>query len=295
MSFKLTDMKNVEACARIIVEDDFKSVGEIEKSIIKKFRKELWTPFIKGIQEFEMVCNGDKIAICISGGKDSLLLAKLMQELQKHSKYTFELEFIAMNPGFNSVNYDILQNSCKKIGIDVQVFDTDIFAVVDKIARDYPCYMCARMRRGSLYDFAKQLGCNKIALGHHYDDMIETVMINVLYGGKFNAMMPKLKATSEANIGMELIRPMTYVREKDIIRFTKDNGIQAMNCGCVVAAEKTSSKRAEVKNILKQLREVDPIIDRSIFASTKNANISSLLGYEENSIKHNFLDNYDKE
>lgn len=292
MALKLDEIKVDSSCERLVVENNFNDIVDIERSIIKRYRKYLWTPFIRAIQEFEMVENGDHIAVCISGGKDSLLLAKLLQELQKHSKYEFKLSFIAMNPGFNEINYEILKNSCDKLNIPVEIFDTNIFKVVDKISKDYPCYMCARMRRGALYSHAKSLGCNKIALGHHYDDVIETVMINVLYGGKFNTMMPKLKATGEG-LGMQLIRPMTYIRERDIINYTKYNGIQAMNCGCVVAASKTSSKRKEVKEIIKQLATIHPDVEKSIYSATKNVNISSLLGYEKNGVKHSFLEEWE--
>lgn len=263
---------------------------EIERSIIKKYRKELWTKFVKGIKEYDMIQENDKIAVCISGGKDSLLLAKMLQELQRHKQINFDLEFIAMNPGFTKQNYEMLSVACKQMGIDVKIFDTEIFDVIGKIAKDYPCYMCARMRRGALYDYAQSLGCNKIALGHHYDDFIETTMINVLYGGKYNAMMPKLKAQNYQS--MELIRPMVYVREDDIKRFINNSGVQAMNCGCVVAASKTSSKRAEVKEMLKQLRKINKDIDKSIFASSKNVNVSSILAWEINGVKHKFTDDY---
>lgn len=286
----LEKLNSTENCTLTIAENEVKDVKEIERSIIKKYRKTLWTKFIKGVQEYEMVQDGDKIAVCISGGKDSLLLAKLLQELQKHSKYNFELKFIAMNPGFLDVNYKMLKKSCKELDIDVDIFDTEIFGIVEKIAKEYPCYMCARMRRGALYDYAKKLGCNKIALGHHYDDFIETTMINVLYGGKFNTMMPKLKATNYTS--MELIRPMVYVREADIKRFIKYTGVQAMNCGCVVVAGKTSSKRAEIKQILAQLREINEDIDKSIFASGKNVNISSIIGWEKEKEKFSFMDEY---
>lgn len=286
----LEKMNSAENCKFEAVVEEIKPQKEIERSINKKFRKQIWTKFIKGIQEYEMIKDGDKIAVCISGGKDSLLLAKLLQELQRHPLYKFELEFIAMNPGFNEVNYKMLSDNCKAMGIDVKIFDTEIFSVVEKIAKEYPCYMCARMRRGALYDYAQSLGCNKIALGHHFDDFIETTMINVLYGGKFNTMMPKLKATNYE--GMELIRPMTYVREHDIKAFTKYNGIQAMNCGCVVAAGKTSSKRAEVKEMLAQLRKVNKDIDKSIFAAGKNVNISSVIGWEKDGVKTSFIDKY---
>jgi tRNA 2-thiocytidine biosynthesis protein TtcA len=291
MSLIIEKKENLDACERLIVENNFESIENIERSIIKKYRKEIWTPFMKGITDFDMIQSGDKIAICISGGKDSLLLAKCMQQLQRHSKIPFEIEYIAMNPGFNQINYDILTNSCEKIGINVKVFDTEIFAVVDKIANNFPCYMCARMRRGSLYSYAQELGCNKIALGHHYDDFIETTMLNVLYAGNYKSMMPKLKATNFDN--MELIRPLVNVREKDIISYTQDNGIQVMNCGCVVAAKKTSSKRREVKDLLSQLRMHNPLIDKSIFASASNVSTESIIGWSDSNGNHSFLDDYD--
>jgi tRNA 2-thiocytidine biosynthesis protein TtcA len=291
MSLVIEKKEKLDACERLVVENKFQSIEEIERSIIKKYRKAIWTPFMKGISDYDMIQAGDKIAICISGGKDSLLLAKCMQQLQRHSKVPFEVEFIAMNPGFNQINYDILTNSCKKIGIDVKIFDTEIFAVVDKIANNFPCYMCARMRRGSLYSYAQELGCNKIALGHHFDDVIETTMLNVLYAGNYKSMMPKLKATNFEN--MELIRPLINVREKDIINYTKDNGIQVMNCGCVVAAKKTSSKRREVKDLLSQLRQHDPLIDKSIFASASNVSTESIIGWTDRNGNHSFLDDYD--
>ncbi len=286
----LDKLNEAQNCNFVPNTNDVIPTREIERSIIKKYRKDLWTKFIKGIQEFEMIEDGDKIAVCISGGKDSLLLAKMLQELQRHRLFKFELKFIAMNPGFTEQNYTMLTTACEQMGIDVDIFDTEIFGVVQKIAKDYPCYMCARMRRGALYDYAQSIGCNKIALGHHYDDFIETTMINVLYGGKYNTMMPKLKATNYK--GMELIRPMVYVREDNIKRFIKNSGVQAMNCGCIVAATKTSSKRAEVKQILKQFRAINPDIDKSIFASGKNVNISSVIGWEENGKKYKFTDEY---
>lgn len=288
---KLSDTSGLEVCNTVIVDGPVNDVVEIERSIIKKYRKQLWTPFIKGVKEFEMIQDGDKIAVCISGGKDSLLLAKLLQEMQKHGTTKFELEFIAMNPGFNDANYEMLVNSCKDLGIEVDVFKTDIFAIVEKIAKDYPCYMCAKMRRGALYDYAQSKGCNKIALGHHFTDFNETVLINVLYGGSYKAMMPKLKATNYEN--MELIRPMVYVHEDDIIKYTKYNKIRAMNCGCVVAANKTSSKRAEVKQLIKDLKTINPDVEKSIFASTKNVSTSSILGWNYNGEKATFLDEYD--
>ncbi len=288
----LNKLNEVENCKLEINDNPVRDLTEIERSIIKKFRKPIWTKFIRGIQEYDLIKDGDKIAVCLSGGKDSYLLAKLLQELQKHSHYNFELEFIAMNPGFHDINYQMLVKGCKELGIDVKIFDTQIFKVVEKIAKEYPCYMCARMRRGALYDYAQSLGCNKIALGHHFDDFIETTMINVLYGGKFNTMMPKLKAQNYQN--MELIRPMVYIRESDIRHFINYTGVQAMNCGCVVAAGKTSSKRAEVKAMLAQLRTINPEIDKSIFASGKNVNISSIIGWEQEGKKYKFTDSYEE-
>ncbi len=290
-SINVSLLDNLEVCNTVLTAGQTNDLKEIERSIIKKYRKELWTPFIRGVKEFEMISDGDKIAVCISGGKDSLLLAKLLQEMQRHGKTNFELKFIAMNPGFNKKNYELLVKSCKDLGIEVDVFETEIFAVVEKIAKDYPCYMCARMRRGSLYDYAQKIGCNKIALGHHYTDFNETVLMNILYGGNYKAMMPKVKATNYQE--MELIRPMVYVHEDDIIRYTKYNNISAMNCGCVVAAQKTSSKRAEVKELIKQLKTINPDVEKSIFASTKNVTTSSILGWTHNGDKSSFLDTYD--
>lgn len=292
MSIDTTNLGGLEVCNTVIVDGPIKPLSEIEKSIIKKYRKQLWTPFIRGVKEYEMINDGDKIAVCISGGKDSLLLAKLLQEMQRHGQTKFELEFIAMNPGFNQGNYQMLTDTCKDLGIDVDVFKTDIFAIVDKIAKDYPCYMCARMRRGALYEYAQSIGCNKIALGHHFTDFNETVLMNVLYGGSYKAMMPKVVSTNYQK--MELIRPMVYVHEDDIIRYTKANNIRAMNCGCVVSAHKTSSKRAEIKQLIKNLKEINPDVEKSIFASTKNVAISSIIGWNEDGNKVTFLNKYDK-
>lgn len=287
-----TGLGGLEVCHTVSVGGPIKPLKEIEKSIIKKYRKQLWTPFIRGIKEYDMIADGDKIAVCISGGKDSLLLAKLLQEMQRHGQTKFELEFIAMNPGFNEGNYNLLVNTCQDLGIEVKVFKTEIFAVVEKIAKDYPCYMCARMRRGALYEYAQSLGCNKIALGHHFTDFNETVMLNVLYGGSYKAMMPKVISSNYQ--GMELIRPMVYIHEDDIIRYTKYNNIRGMNCGCVVSANKTSSKRAEVKALIKNLKAINPDVEKSIFASTKNVAISSIIGWNNNGKKSIFLDNYEK-
>ncbi len=288
---KLSDTSGIEACNTVLVDGPVNDIVDIERSIIKKYRTQLWTPFMRGVNEYEMIAEGDKIAVCISGGKDSLLLAKLMQELQRHGNKKFELKFIAMNPGFNDANYQKLKSSCEDLHIDIDIFDTQIFNIVEQIASDYPCYMCARMRRGSLYEYAQKLGCNKIALGHHYTDFNETILMNILYGGMYKAMMPKVRATNYEQ--MELIRPMVYVHEDDIIRYTKYNNIRAMNCGCVVAATKTSSKRAEVKDLIKQLKKINPDVEKSIFSSSKNVTISSIIGWNDNGKKATFLDIYD--
>lgn len=271
---------------------EIKPVKEIERSIIKTYRKELWSSFIKGIKEYELVQEGDKIAVAVSGGKDSLLLAKLFQELQRHGNMKFELEFIAMNPGFHTINKERLKDNCNHLEIPIKIFETDIFEVVDKIANDYPCYMCARMRRGALYAKAQELGCNKLALGHHFDDIIETTMLNILYAGSYKTMVPKLKSKNFK--GLELIRPMIYTKEKDIKRYTQNNGLSPMNCGCVVAAGKTSSKRKEIKDLIANLKETFDSVDMNIFRSAQNVNLDCILGYQKSGEKHSYLEFYDE-
>lgn len=261
---------------------------ELERSIITKFRSKLWSKFTKGINDYNLVKEGDKIAVCISGGKDSLLMAKLFQELQRHGNINFELEFISMNPGFDEDNTALLRDTTEKLGIPVKEFDTKIFDIAYKIAKDYPCFICAKMRRGALYDYAQKLGCNKIALGHHYNDFIETTMMNILYAGSFKTMLPKLPAKNYE--GMELIRPLVYLRERDIISYTMYNKIRVMNCGCVVAAKKTSSKRREVKELIETLRKDNPDVEKSIFSAARNVNIDAVIGYTENGKQHMFFD-----
>lgn len=279
-------------CEVLIPLSEIKPVKEIERSIIKTYRKELWSSFIKGIKEYELLQEGDKIAVAISGGKDSLLLAKLFQELQKHGNTKFELEFIAMNPGFHTINKERLKDNCNHLEIPIKIFETDIFEVVDKIANDYPCYMCARMRRGALYAKAQELGCNKLALGHHFDDIIETTMLNILYAGSYKTMVPKLKSKNFK--GLELIRPMLYIKEKDIKRYTQNNGLSPMNCGCVVAAGKTSSKRKEIKDLIANLKETFESVDMNIFRSAQNVNLDCILGYQKKGEKHSYLEFYDE-
>ncbi|BEP27807.1 hypothetical protein HLPR_01380 [Helicovermis profundi] len=267
-----------------------KDLKEIERSIIKKHRKMIWSKFIKGIKEYKLIEEGDKIAVAISGGKDSLIMAKLLQELQNHGKFKFDLEFIAMDPGFHQVNKDMLIDNCKHLNIPVHIFESGIFRIVDNIAKDYPCYMCAKMRRGALYNKATELGCNKLALGHHFDDVIETTMLNVLYGGTFKTMLPKLK--SDNFDSLELIRPMFMIREEDIIKFTKYNGLVTMNCGCVVAAGKTSSKRKEIKDLIKTLKLTFKDVDKSIFQSANNVQLDAIIGWKKDMEKHSYLDYY---
>ncbi len=265
---------------------------DIERSLIKKYRKHLWAPFCKAVKEFELIKNGDKIAVCISGGKDSLMLAKLIQEFQKHGPLDFEVEYLSMDPGFNDINREYLERNCEHLGIPVKVMDSDIFNVVEEIAGDYPCYMCAKMRRGFLYSNAEELGCNKIALGHHFNDVIETILLNVLYAGNYMSMMPRIKATNFDN--MELIRPLYFIEEERIISWSKYAGLPFMDCGCRVAAGRTSSKRAEIKRLIAELKKVFPNVDKSIFKSSYNVNINTVVGWLQGDEKHSFLENFEE-
>lgn len=278
-------------CEVLIPTCERKPLEEIEKSIIKKYRKQLWTKFIKAIKNYKLVEEGDKIAVAISGGKDSLLMAKLFQQLKQHPEINFELEFIAMDPGFHESNRQWLLDNCKYLNIPVHLFKSGIFEVVENIANDYPCYMCARMRRGALYTKAQELGCNKLALGHHFNDIIETTMLNVLYSGNFKTMKPKLKSRNFE--GLELIRPLYYIEEEDIKRYTKNNGLATMNCGCIVAAGKTSSKRREIKDLIAELKKTFNDVDKSIFQAGQNVNMDSIVGWEKDGKKYSFLDVYD--
>lgn len=280
----------MQACQTIVVENPKLPLEDIEKSLTTTYKKDLFRPFVKAISEFELVEPGDKIAIAISGGKDSLILAKLFQELKRHNKFPFELVFLSMDPGFRDINRELLINNCRYLNIPLTIKDSDIFQVVQKIAKENPCYMCARMRRGFLYQQAKDLGCNKLALGHHFDDVIETTLLNVFYNGQFKTMVPKIEAENFSD--MELIRPMIYIKEKDIIRWIKRSGIQAMNCGCTVVAEKTSSKRREIKELINQMREHNPNVDLHIFNSATQVNLEAIYGYQKNTTKKHFNELY---
>lgn len=278
------------SCDVILVETPKKPLLEIEKSLTKTYRKDIFRPFVKAINEYELVEPGDKIAVAISGGKDSLILAKLFQELKKHNKIPFELVFLSMDPGFLPANRTLLEENCKYLNIALEIRESDFFGVLEKIAKDQPCYMCARMRRGFLYKAALDLGCNKLALGHHFDDVIETTLLNMLYNGTFKTMVPKIQAENFENI--ELIRPLMFVKEKDIIRWTKYSGIQSMNCGCTVAAEKTSSKRREIKQLIENLSKDYPKIGETIFNSATNVNLEAILGYQQGEKKVHFNEIY---
>lgn len=263
---------------------------EIEKSIRTTYKKRIWAQFIKGIKEFEMIKDGDKIAVCISGGKDSMLLAKCMQELKKHRKMDFELVFLVMNPGYSEENKKKIIDNSKILNIPITMFETSIFESIERID-DHPCYVCARMRRGYLYKQARALGCNKIALGHHFDDVVETILLNQIFNGTFSTMMPKLKSDNFENI--ELIRPLYLIRENDIIAWKNYNELEFLDCACNVT-KKSSGKRIVVKNLIKELNKIYKDADKNIFSSTSNVNLDALIGYKKNNQKINFLDEYQK-
>lgn len=267
---------------------------EIERSIIKKFRKDIWTSFVKGINDYDLIQENDKIAVCISGGKDSFLLAKCLQEIKKHGKIHFELKFIVMDPGYKSENLERIIENAKKLEIPLEIFKTDVFAVSEKLNEKKPCYICARMRRGYLYNKARELGCNKIALGHHFDDVIETILLSMLYGGEVKTMMPKLH--SDNYKGMELIRPLYLVKEEAIISWTKYNELEFINCACSFtdSNEDLDSKRLEMKMLINNFRKINPYIEQNIFKSVHNINLSTVIGYYKGEDKYNFLDDYDK-
>ena len=272
---------------------------DIERSIIKKFRKPIWRRFTKAIREYELVQDGDKIAVCISGGKDSMLMAKLFQELSRHGKKNFEVVFLVMNPGYNEINYQTIKDNAKILNVPITVFESDIFNIV-AAEEQSPCYLCARMRRGYLYSKAKELGCNKIALGHHYDDVIETILMGMLYGAQVQTMMPKLHSTNFE--GMELIRPLYLIREADIIHWANYNDLHFIQCACRFTEHCAScggtekgSKRAEIKELIHELAKKDPVIEYNIVRSVENVNLNTLIGYKQDGVRHNFLDTYDEQ
>ena len=272
---------------------------EIELNLRKKFKKSIFSTFAKAINDYELIKEGDSICVCISGGKDSMIMAKLFQELKRHNKFPFTLHFLCMDPGYNAYNRQIIEENAALLGIPLEFFQSDIFESVFTIDSS-PCYVCARMRRGHLYSKAKELGCNKIALGHHFDDVIETVLMGMLYSGQFQAMMPKLHSTNFE--GMELIRPLYYVREEDIIHWRNYNQLNFIQCACKFTETcstchvdgTTSSKRLEIKKLIASLKEVNPFIEKNIFRSTENVSINTILGLKTDGEKHSFLEWYDK-
>lgn len=270
--------------------------SDIELSIVKKFRKTIWSKFLKGIKEYELINPNDKIAVCISGGKDSMLMAMCMKRLQRYSKIPFEVVFLVMNPGYNEINHQKILENAQLLNIPIQVFETRIFDAVAKVDQ-HPCYLCARMRRGYLYKNAMDLGCNKIALGHHFDDVIETILMGMLYGSQVQTMMPKLH--SENFKGMQLIRPMYMVREADIIHWKQYNDLQFIQCACRFTENCTmcdngggGSKRQEIKALLKQLRANNPAVDKNIFRSVENVNLQTIISYHKGDEYHHFLDDF---
>lgn len=281
-----------KGCETLIPEEDRKPLAEIERSIIKKYRKQIWSKFVKAIKDYQLIQDGDRIAVAVSGGKDSLLMAKLFQELHRHGNANFELEFIAMDPGYHPDIRNLLIENCQYLNIPVHIFESGIFEVADRIAGDYPCYMCARMRRGALYGKAKELGCNKLALGHHFNDVIETTMLNLLCAGNFKTMLPKLK--SQNYEGIELIRPMYLIEEEYIKRFINYSGIWPLNCACMVAAKRIGNKRYEIKDLIEELKKKFVNVDISIFRAAENVNLDCILGWTKDDRRYSFLDEYDE-
>ena len=294
LAWLMESMKQKEEAQK---EEETPEYVEIEQSIRKKFRKTIWCRFTRAVREYELVKEGDKIAVCISGGKDSMLMAKLFQELKRHNKFNFEVVFLVMDPGYSPANRQIIEANAKRMNIPITIFESDIFDAVFNIEKS-PCYLCARMRRGHLYSKAKELGCNKIALGHHYDDVIETILMGMLYGAQMQTMMPKLHSTNFE--GMELIRPLYLIREDDIKKWRDSNDLHFIQCACKftdtcsTCGGENTSKRVEVKNLIRQLKETNPFVESNIFKSVENVNLSTVIAYKQGGVKHHFLDDYDK-
>ena len=278
------------------VQDTF--CADAEKSIRKRFHKKIWSRFTKAVNEYGLVKEGDRIAVCISGGKDSMLMAKLFQELKRHNKFDFDVCFLVMDPGYSPENRKVIENNAKKLNIPITIFESDIFDSVFHIEKS-PCYLCARMRRGHLYSKARELGCNKIALGHHYDDVIETILMGMLYGGQVQTMMPKLHSTNFE--GMELIRPLYLIREDDIKAWRDANNLYFIQCACKFTDTcsscqddgQSNSKRLEVKKLIQELKKTNPFVEKNIFKSVENVNLSTVIAYKKDGVKHHFLEDYD--
>lgn len=271
---------------------------EIERSIIKKYRKDIWSKFVKAVKDYELIKENDNIMVCISGGKDSFLLAKCIQELERHGNVKFKARYVVMNPGYNEYNTNIILDVAKVLGVPIEMFESDIFDVVSKISFDSPCYMCAKMRRGYLYNKAQELGCNKIALGHHFNDVIETTLLSMFYGSEIKTMMPKLH--SDNFPGIELIRPLYLVNEDAIISWRNNNELNFINCACRFTEgcsliDDGTSKRKEIKELIKKLKKINPNIDRNIFKSIDNVNLNCILGTKKDGVYKSFLEDYNKE
>lgn len=272
---------------------------DVEQSIRKKFRKKIWRMFAKAINTYDLVKEGDKIAVCISGGKDSMLMAKLFQELKLHNKFEFEVKFLVMDPCYSPENRKVIEENARKLNIPITIYESDIFESVYNVEKS-PCYLCARMRRGYLYKFAKDMGCNKIALGHHYDDVIETILMGMLYSGQVQTMMPKLHSTNYE--GMELIRPLYLIREQDIKSWCRYNDLHFIQCACKFTDtcttcnnEENRSKRVEIKELIKTLKQVNPYVEGNIFKSVENVSLEAIVAYKIDGVKHSFLETYDEE
>ena len=270
---------------------------EIERSIIKRFRKEIWAKFVKAVKDYKLINEGDKVMVCISGGKDSFLLAKCVEELKKHGGVNFDACYVCMNPGYNELNKQMILKNAKILNVDLEMFESDIFEVANTLNEKSPCYMCARMRRGYLYNKAKELGCNKIALGHHFDDVVETTLLSMFYGSEVKTMLPKLH--SENFEGLELIRPLYLVKEANVLAWCKYNDLTFINCACkftdrVSKSDEHISKRKEMKELIKKLREMNPDIDYNIFKAMDNVNLNCVLGTRKDGVHKSFMEDYDK-
>ena len=279
------------------VSENDKDYLEIEQDLRKRYRKNLWCKFTRAIRAYDMIQEGDRIAVCISGGKDSMLMAKLFQELKRHNKFDFEVKFLVMDPGYKAENRQLIESNAKRLNVPLTIFTSDIFESVFHIENS-PCYLCARMRRGYLYSKARELGCNKIALGHHFDDVIETILMGMLYGAQVQTMMPKLHSTNFA--GMELIRPMYLIREEHIEAWRDYNNLRFLQCACKFTENSTfrgdlenTSKRREIKQLIRQLRQINPFVENNIFKSVENVNLSTIIAYKQDGVRHHFLDDYE--
>ncbi len=276
--------------------DDAEFAKKVENSIRTRYKKSIWSNFIRALKTYKMVNDGDKVAVCISGGKDSMLMAKLFQELHKYSDINFDVKYLVMDPGYSKENRQVIENNAKRLGIPINIFESDIFESVYNVEKS-PCYLCARMRRGHLYAYARELGCNKIALGHHYDDVIETILMGMLYGAQIQTMMPKLHSTNFE--GMELIRPLYFIREDTIKRWRDYNNLHFIQCACKFTDTCTScnnenrSKRVEIKELIAELKKNNPLVEATIFKSVENVCLDQIIAYKTKGQKHHFLDTYD--